>query len=89
MSHRYRIKIIPAAFSVLAAIPAGRWVWHTRPRESATERAHRVCGAYGLGADEIDRVLAKLFDFTDDEVDFIINCDIKYRMGRSDGNGDE
>ncbi|MBI5675311.1 MAG: Eco57I restriction-modification methylase domain-containing protein [Nitrospirae bacterium] len=32
--------------------------------------------------DEIDRVLAKHYDFTDEELDFIINYDIKYRMGR-------
>jgi hypothetical protein len=36
---------------------------------------------------EIDRVLAKHYGFTDDELDFIINYDIKYRMGRD--NGDE
>jgi hypothetical protein len=33
--------------------------------------------------DEIDRVLAKHYDFTDEELDFIINYDIKYRMGRN------
>ena len=32
--------------------------------------------------DEIDRVLAQHYDFTDEELDFIINYDIKYRMGR-------
>ena len=31
--------------------------------------------------EEIDRVLAKHYDFTDEELDFIINYDIKYRMG--------
>ncbi|MFH1515157.1 MAG: hypothetical protein ABIG42_06830 [bacterium] len=31
--------------------------------------------------DEIDRVLARHFGFTDEELDFIINYDIKYRMG--------
>jgi hypothetical protein len=34
--------------------------------------------------DEIDRVLAQHYGFTDEELDFIINYDIKYRMGRSD-----
>ena len=37
--------------------------------------------------DEIDRVLAQHYGFTDEELDFIINYDIKYRMGRD--NGDE
>jgi hypothetical protein len=32
--------------------------------------------------DEIDRVLAVHYGFTDEELDFIINYDIKYRMGR-------
>jgi len=33
--------------------------------------------------DEIDRVLAKHYGFTDEELYFIINYDIKYRMGLS------
>ena len=32
--------------------------------------------------DKIDRVLAEHYGFTDEELDFIINYDIKYRMGR-------
>ena len=32
--------------------------------------------------DEIDRVLAQHYNFTEKELDFIINYDIKYRMGR-------
>ena len=32
--------------------------------------------------DEIDRVLAGHYGFTDEELDFLINYDIKYRMGR-------
>jgi hypothetical protein len=32
--------------------------------------------------DEIDRVLARHYGFTDEELDFIINYDIKYRMGK-------
>ena len=31
--------------------------------------------------DEIDRVLAEHYGFTDEELDFIINYDFKYRMG--------
>ena len=31
--------------------------------------------------EEIDRLLAKHYGFTDEELDFIINYDIKYRMG--------
>ena len=36
--------------------------------------------------DEIDCVLAKHYGFTDEELDFIINYDIKYRMGRDSGD---
>ena len=32
--------------------------------------------------DQIDQALAKHYGFTDEELDFIINYDIKYRMGR-------
>jgi hypothetical protein len=35
--------------------------------------------------DEIDRVLAQHYGFTDEELDFIINYDIKYLMGLSGG----
>ncbi|CCF84867.1 conserved hypothetical protein [Nitrolancea hollandica Lb] len=38
--------------------------------------------------DEIDRVLAQHYGFTDEELDFIINYDIKYRMGRDAGGAD-
>ncbi len=31
--------------------------------------------------DRIDAVLAEHYDFTDEELDFIVNYDIKYRMG--------
>jgi hypothetical protein len=32
--------------------------------------------------DEIDQVMGKHYGFTDEELDFIINYDIKYRMGQ-------
>jgi len=39
--------------------------------------------------DQIDHVLAQHYGFTDEELDFIINYDIKYRMGRDGGNEEE
>lgn len=39
--------------------------------------------------DTIDCVLAKIFRFTDEELDFIINYDIKYRMGDELNNSNE
>jgi len=35
--------------------------------------------------DEIDRVLARHYGFTDEELDYIINYDVKYRLGADDG----
>jgi hypothetical protein len=35
--------------------------------------------------DEIDRVLAGHYGLTAEELDFIINYDIKYRLGRDAG----
>jgi hypothetical protein len=37
--------------------------------------------------DEIDRVLAQHYGFSDEELDFILNYDIKYRMGQDSGDG--
>ena len=37
----------------------------------------------------IDRVLARHYGFTDEELDFIINYDIKYRMGQASGDEEE
>ncbi|MDE7465570.1 MAG: Eco57I restriction-modification methylase domain-containing protein [Muribaculaceae bacterium] len=39
--------------------------------------------------DEIDKLLAKHYGFTDEELDFIINYDIKYRMGDELNNSKE
>jgi hypothetical protein len=39
--------------------------------------------------DEIDCALAKHYGFTDEELDFIINYDIKYRMGGALNGGEE
>ncbi|MDA8084261.1 MAG: Eco57I restriction-modification methylase domain-containing protein, partial [Nitrospiraceae bacterium] len=39
--------------------------------------------------DEIDTVLAKHYGFTEEELDFIINYDIKYRLGRGPGEEEE
>jgi len=39
--------------------------------------------------DEIDLVLARHYGFTEEELDFIVNYDIKYRMGRDSEGEDE
>ncbi len=39
--------------------------------------------------DEIDTVLARHYGFTDEELDFILNYDIKYRMSDESNNSEE
>jgi len=39
--------------------------------------------------DEIDTVLAGHYGFTEEELDFIVNYDIKYRLGRGAGDAEE
>ena len=39
--------------------------------------------------DDIDLILAWHYGFTDEELDFIINYDIKYRMGKQQGMDDD
>ncbi len=39
--------------------------------------------------DTIDGLIAQHFGFTQEELDFIINYDIKYRMGKELDNGEE
>ena len=47
------------------------------------------CWQSKVVADEIDKVLAKHYGFTEEELDFIINYDIKYRMGDELGGEEE
>ncbi|NUN66957.1 hypothetical protein HCU40_19900 (plasmid) [Pseudanabaena biceps] len=42
-----------------------------------------------LSKPQRDRVLAQHYGFTDEELDFIINYDIKYRMGKDDGGDND
>jgi hypothetical protein len=42
-----------------------------------------------LYLDEIDTVLAKHYGFTAEELDFVLNYDIKYRLGRGGGEQEE
>lgn len=42
-----------------------------------------------LTLDEIDTVLAKHYGFNEEELDFIVNYDIKYRMGLSGNSGED
>ncbi len=52
-----RVKLAVAVVRVVSAMPAGRWVRHTRPWESPIQRAHRLCRECGLDDDEVDRFI--------------------------------
>ncbi len=52
-----------------------------RGRKFVMEKQHFYIKKSKPIIDEIDKVLAKHYGFTDEELDFIINYDIKYRMG--------
>ena len=46
-----------AALELLVAVAAGISLFGTRPWESATERAHRICAECGLSTDETDQLI--------------------------------
>ena len=50
-------------------------------RNFTMEKQHFFIKFSKLIIDEIDKVLARHYGFTEEELDFIINYDIKYRMG--------
>jgi hypothetical protein len=61
---------------------------NTRPNTSKPQQGHQIeLEEYHMHhskpiIDEIDRVLACQYGFTDEELDFIINYEIKYRLGQ-------
>ena len=61
----------------------------TRSRRGAiisTDEVNFDVGKAKPVLDEIDRALATHYGFTDEELDFIINYDLKYRLGRDAGD---
>ncbi len=75
--------------SVLVTRSDGVWSTHRRASPSIFRAAERPEQRLGLVSDEIDGALAKHYGFTDEELDFIINYDIKYRMGQDMESDDE
>lgn len=61
------------------------YIIHSRTRGSNTTKTYNKFLSKGT-MDTIDCVLAEIYDFTEEELDYIINYDIKYRMG---GNADD
>jgi hypothetical protein len=52
----------------------------SRTRGTVTSTLYVVSRSKSI-IDEIDRVLAKYYGFSDEELDYVINYDIKYRLG--------
>ena len=69
------------------------------------ENAETGAGSYAVGGtvkyekfrpklakplfDQVDRVLAQHYGFSDEELDFILNYDIKYRMGQDTAGAED
>jgi hypothetical protein len=50
----------------------------------------KIClDGYYYITNEIDKMLGKHYSFTEEELDFIINYDIKYRMGSSNETNED
>lgn len=64
-------------------------MYTSRGREFTMEKQHFYIKKSKHIIDDIDRVLAQHYGFTDEELDYIINYDIKYRMGRAGAEGDD
>lgn len=58
-------------------------------REFIMEKQHFYIKKSKSIIDEIDKVLAEHYGFTNEELDFIINYDIKYRMGKDSEEDEE
>lgn len=63
-------------------------VIYSKTRGAVSSFTFEACKSKHI-IDQIDVVLAEHYGFTDEELDFIINYDIKYRMGRNAGGSDE
>jgi hypothetical protein len=78
---------LPVMFRLSLAALAQRYLEHLKGTSRMMVKSGLRIETFDYAAckpvlDEIDQVLAKHYGFTDEEFDFIINCDIKYRMGQ-------
>ncbi len=55
--------------------------YRRRTKYASTEQVEYYLKLSNPVIDEINKVLAQHYGFTEEELDFIINYDIKYRMG--------
>jgi hypothetical protein len=71
-----------AAFNSTGPSSASRanWAWRKTPRSEGTTP--------GVRFPVTRRTLAKHYGFTPEELDFILNYDIKYRLGQDEADED-
>lgn len=98
VKHRHGVSVkLKSLFAGIAAVVAHDWVslpWAARvhslrPGRRPSRRAPDYCTPRVLLADQIDQALACHYGFTDQELDFILNYDIKYRLGHDTENEEE
>ncbi len=64
------------------SLESNSWFQIRHQRQTGEVRIQSFTASFSKSIiDDIDRVLAQHYGFTDEELDFIINYDIKYRMG--------
>lgn len=82
MSSQIKKSLTNICYRLMADIDANSIMQHATYRTENVEFQQFFPQKSKPIIDKIDRVLAKHYGFTDEELDFIINYDIKYRMGR-------
>lgn len=60
-----------------------------KKREVVIEKQYFTINKSKSIIDEIDSILAEHYQFTPEEYDFVVNYDVKYRMGQSDADDGE
>lgn len=81
-------KIIELTESLMSDLKSNS-IWDERKFKNNVSKFQKFFPKYSKPIiDEIDKLLAKHYGFTAEELDFIINYDIKYRMGKELEKGD-
>ncbi len=78
--NKERLEVLAQQYELQLRKLSKRLVTQNQRSGKVVQDVYRVSACKPI-IDEIDRILAKHYGFTDEELDFIINYDIKYRMG--------
>jgi hypothetical protein len=75
-----RLSLIGREYSKSLGANAEKKIIHSKTKGTVQQKQYVVSKSKPI-IDKIDKVLASHYGFTEEELDFIINYDIKYRMG--------